>query len=257
MKHGFRSVLVGLFCLGMIGLFIPRTGNAHFVTFDFTGTVVAADPHSLGGIMTIPFAHIPASTISGSFTFDAGVADSNGSSTVGQYNRAIQNVSLSVTKPITGDSYQFGFNSAGPLNSIAVNANGTAVDQSYVMAASVQNVLPNGAIVDAGDFFARDFFINLLKPTSSVFTTDALPETSPSLSPFSLYNLVNNPGGQFRLVFAIDHGDHTIIGNFTSLTVSPVPVPAAVYLFGTGIVGLAAMAGRRMKRTSSARFSRE
>jgi hypothetical protein len=37
---------------------------------------------------------------------------------------------------------------------------------------------------------------------------------------------------------------------FISMTVngnvSPVPVPAAVYLFGTGLIGLAGMARRKM-----------
>ena len=246
MKRLFRSVIVGLFCFGSMGILTPASSNAYSVTFDFTGTVVAAAPHSLGGIFTVPIASYPASTISGSFTFDSDTADGNGSSTIGQYNGAIEALSFSVTKPITGDAYQFGFQSTGPLNSIAVNANGTPINQSYVLSASVQNVLPNGAIVDDGDYFARDFFISLLKPTGNIFATDALPEATPSLSPFSLYNLVNNPQGQFRLVFAGGDGDHTIIGNLTSLSVSAVPIPAAVWLFGSGVIGLIGLARRKL-----------
>jgi hypothetical protein len=247
MTHGIRSAVVGLFCIGMIELFAPGIVRAHSVTFDFTGAVAAADPHSLGGIMTIPFAHLQPSTISGSFTFDSDTVDANGSTTVGQYNGAIEALSFSVTKPITGDAYQFGFHSTGPLNSIAVNANSTAVNQSYVLSASVQNMLPNGAIVDDGDYFARDFLINLVKPTGNIFATDSLLQTPPSLSPFSLYNSVNNPQGQFRLVFTGDDGDHTIIGNLTSLTVSAVPIPAAVWLFGSGVIGLIGLARRKMR----------
>jgi len=251
MKHLFRLIIAGLFCFGSMGMLTPVSSSAHSVIFDFTGTVVAATPHSLGGIFTVPLASYPASTVSGSFTFDSDAPDANGSPTVGQYNGAIEALSFSVTKPITGDAYQFGFHSAGPLNSIAVNANGTPIDQSYVLSASVQNVSPNGAIVDDGDYFARDFFINLVKPTGSVFTTDSLTETAPTLSPFSLYHAVNNPLGQFRLVFAGGDGDHTIIGNLTSLTVSAVPIPAAVWLFGSGVIGLIGLARRKMRELNT------
>jgi hypothetical protein len=246
MRHWLRllSVVAGRAFLAVAGLLAPVTAMAHSMTFDFSGTVAAASPHSLGGIFTGPMISYPASTIAGSFTFDTHAADMDGSPTVGQYNGTITNLSFSITKPLTADHYQFGFNSSGLLNSIAINASSTAINQSYVMSASVQNVVPNGPIVDGTNYFARDFFINLLKPGSSVFASDVLPGTPPFLSPFSLYNLANNPQGQFRLVFASDHGDHTIIGNLTSLAVSAVPAPAAVYLFGTGILGLAALARR-------------
>jgi hypothetical protein len=224
-----------------------RAAFAHSITFDFSGTVAAANPHSLGGIFTVPVSSYPASRISGSFTFEADTLDSNGSGAVGFYNGAITSLSLSITKPITADAYQFGLNSAGPLNSIAVNASSVPANQSYILSASVQNLVPNGPIVDGTNYFARDFFLNLLKPTGSVLASDVLPQAPPSLSPFSLYNLANYPQGQFRLVFASDHGDHTIIGNLTSLSLAAVPVPAAVWLFGSGLIGVLGIA-RRKKR---------
>lgn len=252
MDRKIGSGLFGLFLLSLVALTGPATTAAHSVTFDFTGTVAAANPHSLGGIFTVPIASYSPSTISGSFTFNADVADSNGSGTVGQYNGTIQSLSFSVTKPITGDAYQFGLDLSGSSgrpaqNSIVVNADGTAMNQSYVMSASVQNMLPAGPIVDGGDYFAREFFISLLKPSSSVFATDSLLETPPSLSPFSLYSLVNNPQGQFRLVFANNGGDHTIIGNLNSLTPAAVPLPAAVWLFGSGVIAVVGLVRRKLR----------
>lgn len=246
MKSQLRAVAAGVCALGLIVLLAPASGRAHSITFDFTGTFVASDPHSIGGILTSPVGPFPASTVSGSFTFNGDTADANGSGTVGQYNGAIQSLLLSVTN-IFGAPYQFGFNSAGPLNAIAVNSNATAANQSYVMSASVQNVVPAGPIVDGDNYNAVAFFINLLKPASSAFVSDALPQTPPSLSPFSLYDLVSNPQGQFRLVFQSSHGDHTIIGNLNSLTA--VPLPAAAWLFGSGVIGLIGLARRRMNAT--------
>jgi hypothetical protein len=243
-----------LVVVGLIGSIGPTT--AHSVTFDFTGTFVAADPHSLGGIFTVPILSYPASTITGSFTFEADTPDANGSGTVGLYNGAIQNLSFSVTKPITADTYQFGLDLSGssgrPVqNAIAVNASGAAANQSYVLSASVHNQAPAGPIVDGDNYFAREFYINLLKPSGSVFATDALPTTPPDRTLFNLYSAATNPGGQFRLVFSSgSHGDHTLIGNLTSFTVgiaspAPIPIPAALYLFGSGLAGIAAFARRK------------
>lgn len=248
MELRLKSIILVLVVAGLIASIRPA--SAHSVTFDFSGTVVTADPHSLGGIFTVPILSYPASTIAGSFTFDADAPDANNSGTVGFYNGAIQSLSLSVTKPITADTYRFGLDLSGssgrPVqNAIMINASGTTANQSYVLSASVANQVPAGPIIDGNDFFAREFYINLLRPSGSVFATDALPETPPARNLFSLYSAATNPSGQFRLVFAGSDGDYTIIGNLTSLSVSAVPIPAAVYLFGSGVAAIAAFARRK------------
>lgn len=231
--------------IGFGAMLIPASGYADSITFLFDGTLVHGDPHSFGGMLTAPFGPFPASTVSGSFTFDSHTTDANpGNHHIGQYNGAIEALSFSVTTPIFGGPHVFGFNSSGPLNSIVVDADHTPANQSYVVSASVQNLVPAGPIVDGDNYFARDFFLNLVKPSTEVFSSDALPLDPPDHTLFSLYNAVNNPLGQFRIVFASGHGDHTLIGNLTSL--SAVPLPAATYLFGAGLVGLAGLARRKM-----------
>lgn len=244
MRRGFTAAATGLFFFGTIGLFMPASGNAHSVNMIFTGELVAADQHSLGGMVTEPTRLSPRSLVSGFLTFNPDTIDSNASDAVGQYNGAISNLWLSVTN-IAGAPYLFSFNPAGPLNAIHVNADPLAANQSYTISAGIINVVPGGPIVDGGNYYARDFFLNLLKPSSSVFANDALPATLPGSSPFSPYNNLMNPDGQFRLVFANSQGDHTLIGNLTSL--AAVPLPAAAWLFGSGVIGLIGLARRRMK----------
>lgn len=246
MEQRHNSIITAVLILGVIVVLCPSGVLAHSVTFDFTGTFVAADPHSLGGIFTVPILSYPASTVGGSFTFETDTLDSNSSSSIGFYEGALTHLSLSVSKPLTGDAYQFGFNAAGGLTSIQVNADSTPSNQAYVVSASVQNVVPSGPIVDGADYYARDLFLNLTKPSTTVFTSDALQATPPDPGVFSLFNAATNPNGQFRLVLQSSHGDHSLIGNLTSLTLSAVPVPAALYLFGTGVVGMAVLARRRL-----------
>ena len=240
-----RCAAIGLVCA--IALAIPAESRA--VTFDFTGVFTAADPHALGGILTAPTGPFPASTISGSFTFDPGTLDANAANaTLGQYNGALMNTSFSVTN-IFGSPYQFGFNAAGGINAIQVNANATPGNQAYLVSAGVQNIVPSGPIVDGDNYFAREFYITLTKPSTTVFASDALPATPPDLAVFSLFSAATNPNGQFRLVLQSTHGDHTLYGNLTSLTLSAVPIPASAYLFGSGIIGLISLARRRMHAT--------
>ena len=246
MKPQFTAVAAGLFLFGMIGLFTPATGGAHLVTFDFTGTLAAADPHSLGGILTGPTGPFPASTIAGSFTFEADTLDTNVSPTVGQYNGAIKSVSLSVTN-IFGAPYQFGFNSAGP----SIPSPLTRILRQPISPTSCLPACKTRCrlvqSLTAPTISRVNSYINLLKPSTTVFTSDVLPETPPGLSPFSLYSNLTNPRWTIPAgVCQVSWRPHTLIGNLTSLTVSAVPIPAAVYLFGTGIICLVTMARRRM-----------
>lgn len=248
-----KELFVSLFLLAVTGLLVPATGGAHEITFNFQGTLAASDPHALGNMLTDPVGPFPASAVTGSFAFESHTPDANpGSSTIGQYNGAIKALSVSVSTPIVEGAHQFDLDLSGasgrPVeNSIVVNANPTPANQSYTVAASVQNVVPAGPIVDGDNYFAREFFLTLAKPSTGVFSSDVLSETPPDPALFSLYNLVNNPDGQFQIVFASSHGDHTLFGNLTSLTAAVVPVPAAVYLFGSGLIGLAGLARRKIR----------
>jgi hypothetical protein len=253
--------------LGLIGLFLPASGQASLITWDFTGTLMGISPerpgHDFGGIMTKPVGPHERSRVAGRITFDPHTVDSNPDPHIGQFNNAIKDISYTVTtiwQP--GDPYRFGLDPnpsqlahpdlwprgtyvPTPRNSIQINADPLTGNQAFRLEVSVRNVSPPTGIAPfPGDpgYLAREFWIDLIRPSQGVFTTDALggtPPPPPSL--FALYDAVTNHNGQFRLGFRSGHDAPILSGDLTSL----VPLPAAVYLFGTGVIGLVGFARRR------------
>jgi len=87
---------------------------------------------------------------------------------------------------------------------------------------------PNGPNVN---FLAPSLFDIHLRGPANTFTGDNLPTTTPSISAFTDLN-------RWRLVFG-PGGGRVVRGTLTSLTA--VPLPAAVVLFGAGLVALAGL----------------
>lgn len=98
---------------------------------------------------------------------------------------------------------------------------------------------PNGLNVN---FLAPRLFNFELRGPNTQFDTDALPTTVPSIATFTNFN-------RWHLVFGPGNG-HVVRGDMISLTA--VPLPAAVILFGAGLialVGLGAGNWRQKKNT--------
>jgi hypothetical protein len=99
--------------------------------------------------------------------------------------------------------------------------------------------VPNGPVVN---FLAPRLFDVELRGPAGTFSGDALPTTAPSISAFTNFN-------RWRLVFGPGDG-RVVRGTLTSLTA--VPLPAAVVLFGAGLVALAGLgAGSWRQRKNS------
>ncbi|NWF71898.1 MAG: hypothetical protein HXY51_02470 [Nitrospirae bacterium] len=96
---------------------------------------------------------------------------------------------------------------------------------------------PNGPMVSS--LAPRLFDIQLRGP-NSIFTSDALPASSPSITAFTNRNL-------WRLVFGAGN-NRTVSGVITAMTaVAVVPLPPAVILFGAALVALVGLGAGNWK----------
>jgi len=188
------------------------------VTFQFVGDVTA-----VSGGLNPPFNS--SQTLTGSYTFNSATPDSNPSANIGRYNGTIQALTVSVggyTATLGNSSSNF------------IEIRNQPSSDRYELRAPLTGALVNG-------FSPLRFRIDLVDPTASAFANDHLPTTPPSLSSFSTKG--------FRIVFEDGDGNARIRGTLTSLTA--VPLPTAVVLFGAGLVALAGLGAGNWRRSKS------
>ena len=213
--------------LGIIlsGLVVSGTAGAAPIQFSFTGIVQGSNakvspPFNVGQPMSGFF------TVAG--PLDAST-DSNPSGNIARYNDRI--TSLSVTIGTSPTPYVATF---GPLNNHITIRNLPAFDSAELV---VKNLATGDPV---NGFTPTRFDITLVDGTAGAFNSQ-YPTTVPSLSSFLTTN-------QWRLVFA--PGGRVVYGALNSITA--VPLPAAVILFGAGLialVGLGAGSWRQKKNS--------
>ncbi|HRB81440.1 MAG TPA: VPLPA-CTERM sorting domain-containing protein [Nitrospira sp.] len=208
------GLTLGAFC----SLFAAITSEAANIPFNFSGSV--AEVH--GGVFTSGGSGAngfgSALPVSGSFTFNSTTPDVlPGDPMWGLYANPIQNMTVKVgnyTATFTpGSSVMQVINNPGLGDTFKVTLNGFTSSP-----ATVSGLAP------------ATFEMELVNPNGNVFANDHLPTTPPSLSSFA--------SNQWRLVFG--GVGNRVQGALTSL----VPLPAAVWLFGAGLIALVGLGSR-------------
>lgn len=126
--------------------------------------------------------------------------------------------------------------------------------------AGVPFTLPNGTVVTEGDLLTPALSLyagwettgpetNTFNPTGNTSWAGGLTYLAHEANPSSLTSITRTfdlAAGKYSLVFGGNPADPALTGfHGYQATLSTVPVPAALWLFGSGIVSLAAWARRR------------
>lgn len=198
-------------------LAISNVAQAMLVTFDFEGKATGVP-----GTLNPPI--LPNTIISGSFTFESTTPDLLPSDPArGRY--ALTNLSIN----LLGNDYSMG--TTGRRTIDVTNFANPGGDQYSLFSGSLTGDSVNG--------LAPQTF-NLDISNTGLFENDSLPLTPPSLSSISGFNTI-------RMGFGTQVFSTSFSGPLTSLTLAPVPLPGALLLFGSGLIGLAGLrAGGRI-----------
>jgi len=214
--HGYVLLMSGLISLCMA----IAPAMAAPVTFQFAGHLTSVDP-----AVTTATGFTAGHLFSGSYTFESTTPISSSQPTSANYMNAVTHLDAKIDtqlvvapQPITASAISIRDNQL---------ASGGLVDRYIVLGSAV-----NPGETSAGSVSA--FLFRLENGFPSTFDSTSLPTHPPSLSSFSVR----------QAIFLFRSGQ--AIGTLTSLTA--VPVPAAVLLFGTGLtalIGLGAGSWRR------------
>lgn len=120
--------------------------------------------------------------------------------------------------------------------------------------------LPNGTVVIEGDLLTPALSLyagwettgpetHTFNPTGNISWASELTYLAHEANPLSLTSITRTfelAAGRYSLVYGGNPSDPTVTGfHGYQATLSTVPLPAAVWLFGSGVAGLAAWARRR------------
>jgi len=200
-----RSQLLGAI-FACVAAPISVSSLASIIIYDIIGTVT--DAGNIAGVSASL-----GDTIIGQFAYDTATSDSNADPALGAYQHPGITPPLMITLP--GGSITF-----GDFTSVFVTA-----DTNINIAAGAPDPTVSGNKLDHDIIFS-------LKPTSTALATDALPSSidlndfDSVTGAFSSFSLANGPAGD-PIFYSID-----------TLTLRTVPIPPALWLFGSGLLGL-------------------
>jgi hypothetical protein len=209
-----------LLCSGLVA----TSAMAASITYNFTGDVTQVGP-----LVSPQFNN--SLTMKGSMTVDM-VDQELGNSSYGFYEVQRFNVTIG------GYTATLRPSSAGSIEILndTPTVTGSLTDGLF---AAMEQI--NGNNVNL--FGPRFFAISLFGP-DTLFGSDALLMSPPSVSSFNEFN-------DFRLVFGPDSVAGGVSGVVTSLTA--VPLPAAVLLFGAGLISLAGLGAGGLRNLHGAK----
>jgi len=217
-----KSRLLGAVCIIAIALLPLSNANAALVTHAFDGVF-----HSAGSLFNV------GDTFSGKYTFDNTVsAVPHPDSTLDTQTKVISDSLLGTGWELTVFSTAIpDFTVSGTISGYIAIGDNTTFGDRYIATLSSSNPLPGGLNLNF-------FQIDLQDPISSGAdmlssgAIDTLPNILLAGSPTGRFFITNETNGCTQCSISV-----------TSLT--SVPIPAAVWLFGSGLLGMIVIARRK------------
>lgn len=198
-------------------LLVAGPSEASLVSFSFSGSI-----GEVGGVL---FPTVGTGVMSGNITFDTSTAPIVPGT--GLYLNSITGLNLNINGHIF--SYASGANGLLVLNSPPLAGVDSLTAFSTVTGGAINGVLPSS------------FQLSLSDPSGNAFGDVNVPTAPPSLSSFAR--------NQWRLDFG-GTGNY-IVGSLAHLTA--VPLPAAVLLFGAGLISLVGLGAGGLRNLRGAK----
>jgi hypothetical protein len=211
-------ILLGMTCILILYGSITTIAQASLVTFRFAGELIDPLPSQLNPPLG------PGTPFSGTYSFESTTPDQNPSDpSFGSYVISAYSITLL--------SRTYAYPIAGDVGTISVGR-GNSFYQVTTLPEILSGPEINGLVLGSAEIFGE-----------GLFTSDALPLTPPSLSGFLF------PSPRVSMIFygPMEPTGIGIVGTLSSLTV--VPLPGALLLFGSGLLGLTGLGIRRRLRT--------
>ena len=207
---------------------LPTLAHANLITFAYEGVVDNIFFNNISD--TTPFDTLLGNTIRIEYTFDSELADTQSVSTIGTYS------------PLSAAQLSIGGNSYTPRPITLLTGSSIIIYDNHLnrddYAVSVKGSMLGPAV---GDLELSRFGVGLSSFDTSVFNSTALPLVQPDVSDFS-------NGGVIRLTFSDGIGGSSVTIDASNPQIaSVVPVPAAVWLFGSGLISLIGVARRKTR----------
>ncbi len=223
------AVAVGVIAL-LTGLTLPATGHTELVSYEFTGTVQFVQSGSDDALAVLSDQNItPGASVYGSYTLDT---DTPGFG--GQYNQAAPEVTFvvgdlvaEIPAPVFGST----------LVTVRTPTVGAHLFDLYA------------AIVPLGGLFSTvDYSLMLVDSSGTAFSEGGIPNPLPDLDAFDPYT-GNIQSTRFGVVIDTEFGLATAIASIDTHA-QVVPIPGAVVLLTSGLVGLTLLSRRRKYATA-------
>ncbi len=212
-----KSRLLGALCASVFS-FVTTSSHATLITFGFAGTVssISDVTNALGGSVDV------GTVFSGQYNFE--------STTVGTCSPICTSYFPAVTSAtVTIGGNKFDRSGLNSTITVADGAMFTSSSGIVIQADIYQVVIPL--------FTEFAFSITLVDSTNTAFNDMTLPLVPPDIAKF------DPMPNQFEIYEQVPSGTIGIAGIITSIY--SVPVPAAVWLFGSGLLGLVCLAKRK------------